>query len=244
MRISVVIPTYNEEENIGKLIQDLKRYGGEYLTEIIVADAPSKDQTALRARQAGAKVIVSDEPGRASQMNAGARAASGDVLYFVHADVGIHPDFAHDIKQSLENGYQIGCYRYEFDIPKPILKFNAYCTRYDRIWCRGGDQTLFIPKAEFEQLGGFREDHHVMEDYEFILRARRKLRFRIIPKNVVVSARKYESNSYFRVNLANMTIFAMYFLRVSQPTLIRTYKSMIKAEKYGLKLEKQATPTT
>lgn len=240
MRISVVIPTYNEEDNIGKLIKDLRKYGGDHLTEIIVADAPSKDQTALRAREAGAKVIVSDKPGRASQMNAGAREASGDLLYFVHADVGIHPDFTRDILQSLESGYQIGCYRYEFDSPRPILKFNAYCTRFDRIWCRGGDQTLFIPKAEFEQLGGYREDHQVMEDYEFILRARRQLRFRIIPKNVVVSARKYEFNSYFRVNLANMTVFAMYFLGVPQPTLIRTYKSMIKAEKYGLELERQA----
>jgi rSAM/selenodomain-associated transferase 2 len=241
MRISVVIPTYNEEENIGKLIQDLQRYGGYHLAEIIVADAPSNDQTALRASQAGAKVVVADKPGRASQMNAGAREACGDVLYFVHADVDIHPDFAQDIKQSLENGYQMGCYRYEFDLQKPILKFNAYCTRFDRIWCRGGDQTLFIFKAEFQQLGGYREDHHVMEDYEFILRARRNLRFQIIPKNVVVSARKYEYNSYFRVNLANMTIFAMYFLGVPQPTLICTYKSMIKVEKYGLQLEKQAT---
>ena len=235
MRISVVIPTYNEEENIGGLIGDLRKYGGEQLAEVIVVDAPSSDRTAEFAEQAGARVIVSAQPGRAFQMNAGARIAQGDVLYFVHADVRIHPDYVQDIQQALHEGYTLGCYRYQFDSPRLILKVNTFFQRYDRIWSRGGDQTLFIPKASFEELGGYCEKHRVMEDYEFIIRARKKYRFKVIPKNIIVSARKYQENSYLRVNLANAVVMWMYFRGVPQQKLIDTYKSIIKTEKYGVK---------
>lgn len=244
MRISVIIPTYNEEENIGRLIDELQRYGGEQLAEVIVVDAPSQDQTALRAREAGARVLVSDRPGRASQMNAGARVATGDILYFVHADVRIHPDYAADIRQALSEGYTLGCYLYRFDSPRRILKINEYFQRLDRIWCRGGDQTLFIPKAEFEALGGYREDHRVMEDYEFIIRARKQHRFKIIPKSIVVSARKYEYNSYLRVNIANAVVMWMYFRGMPQQKLIDTYKSIIKTEKYGVEVSDKSDATS
>ncbi len=240
MRISVIIPTYNEEENIGRLIDELQRYGGEQLAEVIVVDAPSQDQTARLAREAGARVLVSDRPGRACQMNAGARIATGDILYFVHADVRIHPDYAADIRQALLEGYTLGCYLYRFDSPRRILKINEYFQRLDRIWCRGGDQTLFIPKVAFEALGGYREDHRVMEDYEFIIRARQRYRFKIIPKSIVVSARKYEHNSYLRVNIANAVVMWMYFRGMPQQKLIDTYKSIIKTEKYGVEATNQA----
>lgn len=242
MRISVVIPTYNEEENIGRLVADLQRYGKEHLAEIIVADAPSQDQTALRAREAGARVVVSEHPGRASQMNAGARVATGDVLYFVHADVRINPDYVQDIRQALAEGYTLGCYRYEFDSSRLLLRINTFFQRFDRIWCRGGDQTLFIPRTVFEELGGYREDHRVMEDYEFIIRAQKQYRFKVIPKQVVVSARKYDHNSYLRVNVANAVVFWMYFRGASQQKLIDTYKSIIKTDKYGVQAKDTALP--
>ncbi|MBB5282331.1 rSAM/selenodomain-associated transferase 2 [Rhabdobacter roseus] len=209
------------------------------MAEIIVVDTPGQDNTAAVARQAGARVLISDRPGRAYQMNAGAAVATGEVLYFVHADVHIHPDYVADIQQALDEGYSLGCYRSQFDKPSAALRFNAYCTRFDRIWCRGGDQTLFIPKALFWSLGGYREDHLVMEDYEFILRARRQYAFKIIPKAVVISTRKYLHNSYLRVNLANAVVMSMYFLGYSQQKLIRTYKYLIQVEKYGLSLEKR-----
>ena len=234
MRISVIIPTYNEAENVGRLVGELRQYGGENLAEVIVVDAPSRDRTAEVAREAGARVIVADRPGRACQMNAGARIATGDVLYFVHADVRIHPDYSADIAQALDEGYTLGCYRYQFDSPRLLLKINAFFQCFDRIWSRGGDQTLFITKKEFDQLNGYCEKHQVMEDYEFIIRARKQHRFKVIPKNIIVSARKYDENSYFRVNLANAVVMWMYFRGASQQKLIDTYKSIIKTEKYGV----------
>lgn len=234
MRISVIIPTYNEEDNIGRLVHELRQHGGSALAEVIVVDAPSQDQTVSRAQEAGATVIVSKRPGRACQMNAGARIATGDVLYFVHADVRIHPDYPKDIAQALAEGYTLGCYRYQFDSPSRILKVLTFFQRFDRIWSRGGDQTLFISKAEFEELGGYCEQHRVMEDYEFIIRARKQYRFKIIPKSIIVSARKYDQNSYLRVNYANARVLWMFFRGAEQQELIDTYKSIIKTDKYGV----------
>jgi rSAM/selenodomain-associated transferase 2 len=234
-RISVIIPTYNEAATIAELVKSLRDFGGSALADILVVDAGSADQTIRLAEEAGANVLRSARAGRAIQMNLGAEAASGAILYFVHADTRIHPDFVEDIRQALREGYEVGCYRYQFDAPSPmLLRFNAYCTRFDRIWCRGGDQTLFIRKRDFERLGAFREDHRIMEDYEFILRSRPQFRFKIIPKNVVVSARKYKQNSYFRVNFANFIVFLMYFMGFSQDRLIATYKTLIRTEKYGV----------
>lgn len=66
-----------------------------------------------------------------------------------------------------------------------------------------------------------------MEDYDFIIRAQQKFKFKIIPKNIVVSARKYQNNSYFKVMWANYTIFKMFFNNASQDEMVNKYKSML-----------------
>ena len=91
MTLSVIIPTYNEAPSIAGLIQSLRQHDPRREVEILVVDAHSPDGTAEVARRAGATVLLAPKPGRAAQMNLGAARATGEVLYFVHADVGIHP---------------------------------------------------------------------------------------------------------------------------------------------------------
>ena len=229
MEISVIIPTYNEADNIAQLVESLKRFGGKHLLEIIVSDSPtSSDNLAEVVQKAGGQVVKSPKKGRAAQMNFGANLAKGNVLYFVHADTKIHPDFVQDIQKTLSKGYDFGCYRYKFDSEHLLLKINAFFTRFDKIWCRGGDQTLFITRQVFEKLGGFREDFLIMEDYEIILRAKEKYRFKIIPKNVIVSARKYQTNSYLTVQLANLKVMRMFLQgNHSQEEMAETYRQML-----------------
>ena len=97
--------------------------------------------------------------------------------------------------------------------------------------CRGGDQTLFIKRNEFNIVGGYNPHYRIMEEYDFMRKARKQLKFKIIPKDVVVSARKYEENSYFRVNLANFIVFNLYRGGASQKKLISTYNSMLNHPK-------------
>jgi len=195
--------------------------------EVLVVDAHSPDGTAEIARRAGATVLQSPQPGRAAQMNFGAAQASGDILYFVHADVGIHPDYVAAIEAAVAQGHEAGCYRFRLDSPHPLLRINSYGTRFPGIMSRGGDQTLFITRALFQRLGGFDERFVIMEDFDIIVRIRRVASFLIIPQDVLVSARKYETNSWLRVQLANLTAFSLFFLRVSPGRIARTYKAML-----------------
>ena len=228
MLLSVVIPTYNEAAHIGRLVAELRRYGPADAVEILVVDAHSPDGTAAAARAAGATVLPAPRPGRAAQMNHGARQATGDVLYFVHADVGIHPDYAATIGAAVARGHAAGCYRFRFDSAHPLLRLNSYGTRFRGLMSRGGDQTLFVTRALFERLGGFDERFVIMEDFDIIARLRRLTSFHIVPQDVLVSARKYEANGWLRVQLANLTAFSLFFLKVPPARIARTYKALLK----------------
>lgn len=115
VQLSIIIPTLNEAANIGRLVHYLFENGGGAVTEILVVDCNSKDGTAQIAKEAGARVLFSEECSRAAQMNLGAREARSTVLYFVHADTLPPASFAEDIQRELEAGQVMGCYRYQFD---------------------------------------------------------------------------------------------------------------------------------
>lgn len=229
MKISVIIPTFNEADNIACLIESLKIYGDTNLHEIIIVDSPnSTDNTNEIAQNLSTISIKSPQKGRAAQMNFGASVATGDILYFVHADTKVNPDYCSDIAKAISTGHDFGCYRYQFDADDWLLKVNAFFTRLPFIWCRGGDQTLFIRKEDFMKVGKFREEYQIMEDYEFIIRANKVLKFKIIPKNVIVSARKYKTNSYLRVQKANFIVMRMFLSgKASQQEMTETYRRML-----------------
>lgn len=227
MKISIIIPTLNEVANIGRLIPYLLKYGNGDLCELIVVDGGSNDGTCRVAKEKGAKVIICPTKGRSCQMNEGAKNSSGEILYFVHADTIPPPSFTMDIQEAIAEGFPMGCYRFKFDSNKRILKFNSYMTRFDKLYCRGGDQSLFVIRKVFEDLDGYRHDYQIMEEYDFLVRARKKYSFKIIPKEVIVSARKYEERSWFRVMLANSIVFQMFKFGASQDSLVNTYRKIL-----------------
>lgn len=231
--ISIIIPVYNEERAIVEQIRYLNESSLDFPTEIIVVDGGSSDNTVQKVRKEGFTCLNSLGKGRSVQMNMGARFATGSILYFVHADSRPPKTFQKDIRKCIERGHESGCYRFTFDSDHPLLKLNSYFTRFNRLICRGGDQTLFITRSFFEALGGFREDYRIMEDFEFIRRAQSAGPFKIIPKDTVVSARKYSDNSYMKVNLVNLIVFTMFFMGASQKTMIHAYKSLIVNTKFG-----------
>lgn len=230
MKISVIIPTLNEAENIGKLIDFLKNHANETLLEIIVVDAQSADNTEGVASKHGAKVLQAKK-GRAIQMNTGAKYAKGDVLYFVHADCLPPKTYVTDIIKAIQTGYPIGCFRYKFDSKSFLLKVNAFFTRFSPLWCRGGDETLFITKDVFNQLGGFDEYYCIMEEYPFIEKARSLFKFIILPQYALVSARKYETNSWLRVQYANFIAFSMFKKGISPQVIATRYHGILSYPK-------------
>lgn len=219
-KISVIIPTLNEEENLKALIPLLFSIKNPEMIEVIVADANSSDQTKSIAESQGATFISCSAKSRAAQMNAGAKISKGNILYFVHADTRPLLSFLEDIQTTFEYGFLAGCYRYRFDSDNFLLKINSWFTRFNGLFSGGGDQTLYIERTLFNDLNGFDENYTIMEDFDLVRRIRQKSEFRIIPKSIKVSARKYENNSWLRVQLANLAVF-IYFLRNKQPSKIK-----------------------
>ncbi|MEO8860951.1 MAG: TIGR04283 family arsenosugar biosynthesis glycosyltransferase [Ginsengibacter sp.] len=222
--VSIIIPTLNEEDNIGKLVHYLRQESVDTVQEIIVVDGGSRDDTINCARNAGANALVSPQKGRAAQMNYGASMSLGDNLFFIHADTIPPPTFATDIEQACKVGFSLGRYRSRFDSNSILLKFNAYFTRFDLFMCYGGDQSLFITKELFDNIGGFNNEMIIMEDYELVERARGKGRYKIFDASILISARKYEMNNWWKVQRANYLAVKMYRKGLPQMKIVNAYK--------------------
>jgi rSAM/selenodomain-associated transferase 2 len=226
--ISIIIPAFNEAENIGRLIQYLQQFGGHVVKEIIVSDGGSLDQTIQQAKAVGANAVISPQKGRAAQMNYGASLATGDIFYFIHADVFPPESFVEDILSAVNDGYDFGRYRMRFNTKKWYLRINEWFTRFDWFMCYGGDQTLFISRSLFERSGGFRSEMRIMEEFEFTQRLReKKAKYKIIQKGALISDRKYDTNSWWRVQRTNYTIVKMYKKGATQEEMMKKYREML-----------------
>ncbi|MEX0609469.1 MAG: TIGR04283 family arsenosugar biosynthesis glycosyltransferase [Balneolaceae bacterium] len=230
--ISIIIPTYNEEKNIGELLNYLKKYVENENAELLVVDGGSSDSTIQAAESLGARVIISAQKGRAKQMNFGAKMASGEWLYFLHADTFPPPTFLDDIRQKTARGFGCGCFRLRFNNLHPALRFYGWFTRFDIGIFRFGDQSLFVKKALFWKVGGFNENLLVMEDQEIITRLKKRAQFCIIKKEVVTSARKYGEIGVFKLQLIFAIIVLLYYMQVSQNVLAHFYKKISAGSEY------------
>ncbi len=228
VKVSVIIPTYNEEERIGLLLDYLILNTGDSSIEIIVIDGGSNDKTIQIAKS---KKVIAENitiKARAQQLNYGAAVATGDILYFVHADTIPPSSFIECIKNSVLNGYTAGCCAYNFDSNKTLLKINGFFTQYKGFYTGGGDQTLFVTKSIFFKAGGFNPEYVIMEDFEFTKRLKQISRFKILKNKAIVSARKYDRNSYMRVNVVNIIALFMFWLGAHPKKIQTMYKRLIK----------------
>jgi rSAM/selenodomain-associated transferase 2 len=230
--VSIIIPTFNEADGIAALLAYLwQDAAGDDALEIIVVDGGSTDATRALAQAAEARVLTSPQKGRAAQLNHGAQAAIGSILYFLHADSYPPAGFLHDIRQALAQGAGSGCYRLAFDHPHWFLRANAWMTRFRLQFVRFGDQSLFVPKTLFQQVGGYRTDLLIMEDQEIVQRLWKRAPFWVLPRAVTTSARKYLDNGVYRLQGTFTLLVLLYWLGVSQPRLVRVYRRLIRQNK-------------
>ena len=228
MQISIVIPTFNEEEVVAATLKKTIQNSSSYVKEIIISDGGSTDKTKELASQfADVRVVNSPVKRRSSQMNYGAKFAQGDVLFFLHADTIPPIDFDKKIIDEIKRGAQSGCFRLTFDWKHPMLNFYGWCTKFDLDAFRFGDQGLFISREIFRQLGGYREDHFLMEDNEIVRRVKKDYSFKIMADNVITSARKYKENGAVRLEFIFLLVYALYHLGISQKTLRNLHQELI-----------------
>lgn len=230
--ISIIIPTFNEEENIAETIDQVKKIDpGQYATEIIVADGNSTDRTREIAANAGAIVIISEKKGRAAQMNFGASIAKEEILYFLHADSIPPKRFSNYILDAVKRNVISGCFRLSFDHKHWFLKANCWFTRFNVNAVRFGDQSLFVTKEVFNKCGGFREDLLMMEDQEIIHRIKKYGKFTVMNAEIITSARKYSDNGIYRMQVIFFRIWLLYYIGYSQERLLKLHRRLISRHK-------------
>ena len=225
--ISIIIPIFNEEKKINALIPYLQNCCKGYDAEIIISDCGSMDKSVETAKALNVKVVTSSCKGRSTQMNCAAATATYNIFYFVHADSMPPPSFCADILAAVNNGYAFGRYQTKFEGNNWLLKLNAFFTRFDWFMCYGGDQTLFITKSLFNKLNGYKESLLIMEEYDLVERAKQFASYKIFSKAAIVSVRKYQTNSWFRVQRANYKTVKLYKKRVPHPELVAQYKKAL-----------------
>jgi rSAM/selenodomain-associated transferase 2 len=219
--VSVIIPTLNEEKSIAQVLADAVALRPH---EVIVVDGGSKDRTREISEQLGAVVMITG-PGRARQMNCGARRATGDILLFLHADTHLPPAALHDIVAALKNPRYVGG-RFDVDLGGNhwLLKIiGTMINQRSRITKVGtGDQAIFVRREVFARMGGF-PDIPLMEDIAFCRALKRLGGIACLRSKVRTSARRWETEGVWRTMIKMWTLKLLYFAGVSPVTLKRFY---------------------
>jgi rSAM/selenodomain-associated transferase 2 len=220
MTVSIIVPTLNEQEMIGPLLQSLEPLRA---LEIIVADGRSTDATPTLAAPR-ARVVVS-APSRGIQLNCGAGAAQGDVFLFLHADARLRPGALSHIESALQDP---SCPGGNFDLKFAgdhwesalLTRINRARRRFDIFY---GDSAIFCRRDCFERLGGFRP-WPVLEDYDFVRRLHNAGRLALLDEPVFVSDRRWRKSGLLSTLWSWFWVQALYFAGVSPFRLARLYR--------------------
>jgi rSAM/selenodomain-associated transferase 2 len=192
---------------------------------VIVVDGGSDDATMqVAARVSGVRLLTSPR-GRARQMNAGARAAQGDTLLFLHADTWLPEGGLGAIAAALDDARVVGGrFDVRFDSPRPVLRMIAFFMnlRSRASGISTGDQAIFVRREVFETMGGY-PDMPLMEDIELTRRLKRRGRLAALPWRVTTSARKWKREGALRTMTLMWALRFLYMVGVSPARLHRWY---------------------
>ena len=222
MKISVIIPALNEAASIVRAVTSAQESGAD---EVIVADGGSTDEVCHLAELCGAQVD-SSSPGRAVQQNAGARAATGDVLLFLHADNWLGKDAISQVRSAISRKKDKLCGAFQQKIEAaPFIYRLLERGNAERVRWLGlpyGDQAIFVTRELFNQVGGFPEEVF-LEDVLLMQRLRRCSWPVLLPGPVHVSPRRWEQRGVLRQTFRNWIILAAHSLGASPRQLAEWY---------------------
>jgi rSAM/selenodomain-associated transferase 2 len=224
--LSVIVPMLNEERAIGATLDAIR--GGAPGAEVIAVDGGSIDRSVKVAATRGARTLTAGR-GRARQMNAGAAAAQGDTLVFVHADTVVPATFASDIVSALADPTVVGG-RFDLELDESSFAWRLLgeliSLRSRLMRSATGDQAIFVRRGIFLNMGGFAEID-LCEDVDFARRLKRRGRVACLRSRVITSARRWRRDGLLCTVLKMWLVKSLFLAGVS-PTRLRRYYSDIR----------------
>ncbi|HZX35220.1 MAG TPA: TIGR04283 family arsenosugar biosynthesis glycosyltransferase [Thermodesulfobacteriota bacterium] len=223
MKISVIIPVLNEEENVSAAICSVLSEPG---VEVIISDGGSSDSTVQIAEGfSRVRIVRTSKPSRGLQMDEGALSAKGDVFLFLHADTVLPPNWSEAIKKCLNDKAAIAG-AFTFSIASPGISFRLI-EFFSSLRCclftlPFGDQAIFVGKEAFFNSGGFM-GLPLMEDVNIIGRLKTLGKVCILKEIVSASPRRWLKKGRARNTFKNWFVFALYLAGVSPDRLYRYY---------------------
>lgn len=222
-KISIVIPVLNEASKIAKTIA-IAQSGKN--VEILVVDGGSQDNTVELVQSLGLKVLFAPT-GRANQMNIGAKAATGEILLFLHADTLLPNGFDRKVRRVLYQPNIIaGAFSLQIDGSLRGLRLIEIGVnlRSRLLSLPYGDQAIFVKAEAFKVLGGYTQ-LPIMEDFEFVLQLRKNGKIAIVPTPVITSSRRWQKLGVWQTTIVNQLAIAAYFLKIPPKRIAQWYRS-------------------
>lgn len=220
-KISVIMPILNEAKILEKTLSQLQPEMGSH--ELIVVDGGSTDASVGIAEKYGR--VITSERGRAKQLNAGAAAATGEILIFLHADIWLESGALAAVVWALSSGYVGGGFRQKIDGKSVLYRLIEIAGdirgRYLRVFY--GDSGIFLTRTDFEKIGGF-PNVPIFEEMEFSRKLRRLGKTTLLTPYIHISARRWEARGIVRTTLNNWLMTLLYFVGVSPGKLARLYR--------------------
>jgi len=219
--LSIIIPALNEAALIGTTLDSVARLPDN--VEVFVVDGNSDDDTCEIARAHGAQVIGA-ERGRGSQLHAGARAASGDVLWFLHADTIVPPASAELIFAALSDATVVGGnFAVRFSGSGRAAGFMTwFYPQLRRLGLCYGDSAIFVRREAYDRAGGFKA-LPIFEDLDLLREVKTMGKFVHLSATVVTSSRRFEEHGFAVTFTGWVLMQLLYWLGVSPNTLGRFY---------------------
>lgn len=221
MMLSVVIPTLDETQTLAGTLTAARQPG---VAELIVADGGSRDDT-VRVARSLADVVLEVPRGRARQMNAGAAAARGDVLLFLHADTRLPACYPAFVGKALGDPAAVGG-RFDVRVDADGIAYRiierGISLRSRVTGVATGDQAIFVRRAVFERLAGY-PPLPLMEDIALCRALKREGHMVALHEAVVTSARRWQRHGVARTVLLMWALRTAYYLGVSPARLARVY---------------------